>query len=123
MNPGNQEIIYPVRIKIEDSEVPQGQVFPQDYIEQQVALLAEQERALRRQESRVSRYYNRAVEERNIYLDLDREHSRNQRVLQDLLEGEENSVFSNQFDGCNPQEAPVEEDSDISIPGISVLHI
>ena len=123
MNPENPAINHPVRIKIEDLEIPQEQEI--DLIEQQVALLAEQERSLRRQQSRTSRYYDRAVEQRNIYLDLQREHSRNQRLLQDLLEEESNFILYNQFDGCNLQEAPVEEeeeDSSISIPGIRVLH-
>ena len=46
----------------------------------------------------------------DIYLDLQREHSRYQQVLQDLLEEESNYILYIQFDGCIPQAALVEEE-------------
>ena len=118
MSPGNQQIIHPVNIKIEEEEVSEEEI---DLIELQYFIISINQRAVDTQQDKYNRLYRTAdweivEEEEEFLIELQGRLRDSEEVLVDLFVQGYSHPPDIQFDGSNPQEAPILEQ-----PGI--LHI
>lgn len=111
MDPEYQEIIHPVNIKIEEGEVPGGEI---DLVELQYFIISINQIAIDTQQDKYNHLSRTAdwdiiEEERDLLIELQGRLRNSEEVLADLLVQGYSHPPDIQFDGCNPQEALVEE--------------